>query len=149
MSPITPVDGQVSSEEAEDVLDRDGDGAVNETENAVDFETFKEHLYNDIQPKFNEHFPQFKDEKPGYPDDVQALINTANDARTAHSDADRKARDARNTIEDLEKKLNMDYGPNREWAQSHGECYESPNGEWVTPFRPFRSHYPQFSQQLT
>jgi hypothetical protein len=60
----TDSDGQVSQEEVEDVLDADGDGAVNETENNVDFETFKTKLYADVQPKFETSHPQFVDVKP-------------------------------------------------------------------------------------
>jgi hypothetical protein len=36
---------QVSPEEAEDILDLDGDGAVNATEAAMNLEVFKEHAY--------------------------------------------------------------------------------------------------------
>lgn len=147
----------MSSEEAEDALDRDGDGAVNETENSVDFETFKEHLYNDIQPKFDETHPKFKEhDKPAYLEDVQALITAADAARTAHSDVERKYNDVKNKVDDLEKKLETDYGGEREWAKTHGVCYESPNGECVLrprfvfqPASPLLYHHHCSSPQLT
>jgi hypothetical protein len=63
---------------------------------------------------------------------VQELIDAANTARDNHREAEKHAKELRSKLDELESKLNMDYGENREWAESHGKCYESKNGEYVT-----------------
>ena len=92
--------------------------------------TAQEKLYADVQPKFEATHPKFDENaKPPYPDDVQALIDAANSARDAHRAAETKANELRSKLESIEGKLNMDYGESREWAETHGKCYENKNGE--------------------
>ena len=60
----------------------------------------------------------------GYPPEVQALVDDANAAREEFDQADRAYNDANREIQDLERYLSKDFGPDDTFAPLANQCFE-------------------------
>lgn len=159
-------DGQVTLEEAEDILDIDGDGTVNETESSMSLAIFMSDVYESIQGKFagsakeaagasaaeNEQMEVKEEEadedaeddskvvadiKPEYPDNIKALVVIADKARALHREVENSKRTTDDELRKLQEGLAVDLGPDDEFFGLQGQCYELAEGEYVYEICPF------------
>jgi len=73
------------------------------------------------------------DEKPNsqYPPEVQALVDSANVARTEYDTANNAFNDLNHDIQQLEKYLEKDFGPDDVFASIANQCFEYHDLEYI------------------
>ncbi|XP_053958358.1 glucosidase 2 subunit beta [Anastrepha ludens] len=75
--------------------------------------------------------------EPEYDPVTKRLIEMANEARNAYSEAEQKIREIENEIKDISDQDAKDYGPNEEYAALDGECFAFEDREYVYTLCPF------------
>eukprot|EP00730_Choanoeca_flexa_P012721 TRINITY_DN4556_c0_g1_i2.p1 TRINITY_DN4556_c0_g1~~TRINITY_DN4556_c0_g1_i2.p1 ORF type:complete len:471 (+),score=148.40 TRINITY_DN4556_c0_g1_i2:28-1440(+) len=126
-------DGAVSPEEAGDILDIDGDGALNETESAMDLEQFKEHAYDtvlDQMPDVEGVVRAEHGDKPDYDEDIKALITAADEARSKYTEVESNKRNLEDEKAKVTKHIGADVGADKEFASMVDQCYELVDREY-------------------
>ncbi|KAK9878881.1 hypothetical protein WA026_003710 [Henosepilachna vigintioctopunctata] len=73
----------------------------------------------------------------GYDEETQKLIDAASDARKEFSEAESNLRGIENEIKRINEYLNIDFGPNEEYAPLLGECFEFVDHEYIYKLCPF------------
>ncbi|XP_015783720.1 glucosidase 2 subunit beta [Tetranychus urticae] len=76
---------------------------------------------------------------PEYDAETLAIIEKAKQAKQEYSDAESKFLSLNNQIREIEASLEMDYGPEREFATLHGQCFEFSDREYIYKFCPFNT----------
>jgi len=74
---------------------------------------------------------------PEYDPETQALVESANKARDAFDEADRRLRDIEREIRQLEESSHKDYGPDEEFQALDGQCFEYTDREYTYKLCPF------------
>ncbi|KAL3868942.1 hypothetical protein ACJMK2_041691 [Sinanodonta woodiana] len=78
------------------------------------------------------------DEKmPEYDEETKALIAAADEVRIKFNDAESKLRDADRKISDLKNYMEIDFGPDEEFSQLMGHCFEYTDREYTYKLCPF------------
>ncbi|XP_067623234.1 glucosidase 2 subunit beta-like [Eurosta solidaginis] len=72
-----------------------------------------------------------------YDPETKHLIDLANEARHAYSEAEQKVREIENEIKEIDQQSAKDYGPNEEFAALDGECFTYEDREYVYTFCPY------------
>ncbi|KAM4747267.1 glucosidase 2 subunit beta [Rhinophrynus dorsalis] len=115
---------EISPEEEED---EDGEEGEEEEEDESD----DDHRAPPIKT------PDTESEIPPYDEMTQALIDTAQKARSQYEEAEKSLREMEDTIRGLEKEISLDFGPNGEFSYLYGECYELSTSEYIYRLCPF------------
>eukprot|EP00117_Sycon_ciliatum_P044402 scpid59763/ scgid32046/ Glucosidase 2 subunit beta; 80K-H protein; Glucosidase II subunit beta; Protein kinase C substrate 60.1 kDa protein heavy chain len=68
---------------------------------------------------------------PEYDEATQELIKVADAARSSYEEADRKKDEVKRNIDDLNRKLDVDLGPNNEFQPLQGNCYDFTDREYT------------------
>lgn len=74
-----------------------------------------------------------------YDEATQALIDRANAARAEYDAADRAYRDLEREVQDLEKMLDNDFGPEEEYSSLANQCFEYSDLEYTYKLCAFES----------
>lgn len=74
-----------------------------------------------------------------YDEQTQLLVDEANAARHLYDEADRIHRDLEREVEDLEKMVNQDFGPDEEFAAMANECFDYTDAEYTYKMCAFDS----------
>ncbi|KAL3868940.1 hypothetical protein ACJMK2_041691 [Sinanodonta woodiana] len=94
-----------------------------------------EDLDDDVEEKKEENKD---DEKmPEYDEETKALIAAADEVRIKFNDAESKLRDADRKISDLKNYMEIDFGPDEEFSQLMGHCFEYTDREYTYKLCPF------------
>ncbi|XP_071498479.1 glucosidase 2 subunit beta-like [Diadema antillarum] len=78
-----------------------------------------------------------EDKMPEYDEETKALIATADEARKEYDDANDKLKNIDRSISDIEKQLRVDLGPEQEFQEMQGKCFEFTDREYVYKLCPF------------
>ncbi|KAM3925851.1 glucosidase 2 subunit beta [Leptodactylus fuscus] len=76
-------------------------------------------------------------EMPPYDEATQALIDTAEAARSQYEEAEKSLREIEDTIRSLEKEISLDFGSHGEFSYLYGQCYELSTSEYIYRLCPF------------
>ena len=74
---------------------------------------------------------------PDYDDQTKLLISVADKARADFNEADTQFKNVEREFQDLEKVLQLDFGPNHVYYPLKGSCYEFTDREYVYKLCPF------------
>ncbi|XP_011183531.1 glucosidase 2 subunit beta [Zeugodacus cucurbitae] len=100
----------------------------------------EEDLYEDEDGEADVGVGTVSDEthpEPEYDPETKRLIDLANEARNAYSDAEQKVREIDNEIKDIEDQTTKDYGLYEEYAALDGECFTFEEREYLYTLCPF------------
>ncbi|XP_050319900.1 glucosidase 2 subunit beta [Bactrocera neohumeralis] len=75
--------------------------------------------------------------EPDYDPETKHLIDLANEARNAYSEAEQKVREIENEIKNIADQTSKDYGLNEEYAALDGECFTFEDREYLYTLCPF------------
>ncbi|XP_036329410.1 glucosidase 2 subunit beta-like [Rhagoletis pomonella] len=75
--------------------------------------------------------------EPDYDPETKRLVDLANEARHAYTEAEQSIRQIENEIKEIADQEAKDYGPNEEYAALDGECFTYEDREYVYSLCPF------------
>ncbi|XP_013782158.1 glucosidase 2 subunit beta-like, partial [Limulus polyphemus] len=127
-----PVEGDSNEEEENDHRENVED---DDDDDELDDEEFDDEIPHppskDDDPK-----PPEKQE-PKYDEETQKLIDAANQAREEFSKAEHEHRRISDEIGNIEQVLEVDFGPEEEFATLKGQCFEFTDREYIYALCPF------------
>lgn len=74
---------------------------------------------------------------PHYDEETQKLVDQASEARNEYFAAEKAVRDIQSEISNIEDYLNLDFGPEEEFASLQGQCFEYTDHEYIYKLCPF------------
>ncbi|KAM8824786.1 glucosidase 2 subunit beta [Synchiropus picturatus] len=130
-----PVSDSDSEQYPEDDIPEDEDEEEEEDEEDDDPDMA------DYKPPPTVHTQEKKDEDEGtmppYNEETQLLIDTAQKARSEFDEAERALREVDDQINNLEKEVTFDFGPEAEFGYLYSQCYELTTSEYIYRLCPF------------
>ncbi|XP_005090114.1 glucosidase 2 subunit beta isoform X2 [Aplysia californica] len=78
-----------------------------------------------------------EEKMPDYDEETKKLIAVADEARNNYNDADRKVRDMETEITGIKSYMELDFGPEEEFAALKGQCFEYTDREYTYKLCPF------------
>ncbi|XP_076346505.1 glucosidase 2 subunit beta-like isoform X2 [Tachypleus tridentatus] len=124
-----PVEGD-SSEEEEGEHHKDV-----EDDDELDDEEFDDEIPHPPSKEDDSKPPE--KQEPKYDEETQKLIDAANEAREEFSKAEHEYRRISDDIRNVEQILEVDFGPEEEFATLKGQCFEFTDREYVYALCPF------------
>lgn len=129
-------------EKEEEKVEEQGSGPEHDA--AEEPEVNADHTENadHIEESEVEHTHETQAEEPiksegKYDAETQKLIDESNEARRLFENSERELRNIEKDIEDIKKKIELDLGPNGEFASMIDQCFEFEDREYVYKLCPF------------
>ena len=130
------LDGQKIEEESH--KDEFDDSKTNEDENEDD----SDYDFPEDHPKHPDNVAKLKDlpkdvEVPPMSDEAQKLIDVANEARAKFKDQEKVKQDLENQKNDIERDVELDVGPEKEFLHLVKQCFDYKEKEYTYTFCAF------------
>ncbi|XP_038075043.1 glucosidase 2 subunit beta-like isoform X1 [Patiria miniata] len=131
--------GDMNDEDEEDFADEDDEDE--EFDDDLDegelMEKYAKHRADYEKKKEVKGKGEDGEEMPEYDEATKKLIEVADAAREEFKEAEKQVNDLKKSIEDIEKLMNVDLGPQQEFEPLQKQCYEYTDREYTYKLCPF------------
>ena len=84
-----------------------------------------------------QHHNKDEETMPEYDEETKKLIEAADEARKKYDESNSKLKDTEQELSSIKSYLEIDYGPNREFAVLQDQCFEYTDREYTYKYCPF------------
>lgn len=146
ISPHLKLDEVQKEEKKEEVQTNEEHENIEYPEGEHDHEHEHEHDHDHEHENEHEHEQEHIESEPQvvevktdskYDQDTQRLIDESEEAKRSFEQTDKQFRDIEREINDAKKKLELDIGPNGEFASMIDKCFEYEDREYIYKLCPY------------